>query len=119
MRDRVRPFDRRSKTMATFERSKQLLAESKAYLAGGVASSLRSAMKPAPLFAASGSGARIRDVDGNAYIDYLLAYGPLILGHCHPSIAARVQDSLMRGVAYGLQHEGEIELARRLTEVLP
>lgn len=97
----------------------QLLEESKRYLAGGVASTLRAAMKPTPLFAESGSGPRVRDVDGNEYIDYLLAYGPLILGHAHPSLTEGVNEALERGVTYGLQHTGEIELAKLLTEILP
>ncbi len=103
----------------SIEKSKQLLADSKQYLAGGVASSLRAAMKPTPLFVESGYGPRIRDVDGNEYIDYLLAYGPLILGHAHPSLAEGMSEALKRGVTYGLQHSGEIELAKLLTEILP
>jgi glutamate-1-semialdehyde 2,1-aminomutase len=101
------------------DKSKQLLTESKQYLAAGVASTLRAAMKPTPLFVESGSGPRIRDVDGNEYIDYLLAYGPLILGHAHPSLAEGMSDALKRGVTYGLQHYGEIELAKLLTDILP
>lgn len=101
------------------EKSKQLLSESKQYLAGGVASTLRASMKPTPLFVESGSGPRVRDVDGNEYIDYLLAYGPLILGHAHPSLAEGMNEALKRGVTYGLQHSGEIELAKLLTEILP
>lgn len=103
----------------TTTRSAAKFAESQTVLAGGVASSLRAAMKPVPLFAESGSGARIRDVDGNEYIDYLLAYGPLILGHANPSFNAKLSETLQRGATYGLQHEGEIALARRLTELLP
>jgi len=103
----------------SYETSKRLLAESKRYLSGGVASSLRSAMKPTPLFAESGSGPRVRDADGNEYIDYLLAYGPLILGHAHPSLTEGVSEALRNGVTYGLQHKGEIELAKLLTELLP
>lgn len=101
------------------EKSEQLFAESKRYLAGGVASTLRAAMKPMPLFAEAGYGPRVRDVDGNVYIDYLLAYGPLILGHAHPSLAEGLNKALQCGVAYGLQHRGEIELAKLLTEMLP
>jgi len=101
------------------DKSKQLLEESKKYLAGGVASTLRAAMKPTPLFAEAGSGPRVRDVDGNEYIDYLLAYGPLILGHAHPSLTEGVNEALKRGITYGLQHAGEIELAKLLTEILP
>jgi glutamate-1-semialdehyde 2,1-aminomutase len=103
----------------SYEESKRLLAESKRYLAGGVASSLRSAMKPTPLYAEYGSGARVRDADGNEYIDYLLAYGPLILGHAHPSLKEGVNEALLNSVTYGLQHKGEIELAKLLTELLP
>lgn len=105
--------------MRSYSRSKQLLEESSRYLAGGVSSSLRSAMKPTPLFAASAAGARVYDADGNVYIDYLMAYGPSILGHAHPTLTKRVGEAMARGITYGLQHEGEIELARKLTEVLP
>lgn len=101
------------------EKTNRMWNESKRYLAGGAASSLRLAMKPLPLFAASGEGARIRDVDGNVYIDYLLAYGPLILGHRHPSLTEALNGALSKGVTFGLQHEGEIALAKLLTELLP
>ena len=93
--------------------------ESKKYLAGGVASSLRAAMKPIPLFVESGHGSKIKDVDGNVYIDYQLAYGPLILGHAHPELTERVHEAMLRGYTYGLQHDGEIELAKKLVEILP
>lgn len=102
-----------------YQTSTELYEQSKKYLAGGVASSLRAAMKPTPLFAKSGSGARIKDVDGNEYIDYLLAYGPLILGHAHPALTKSVADAMSSGATYGLQHTGEIELAKLLTEILP
>jgi glutamate-1-semialdehyde 2,1-aminomutase len=105
--------------MKAFKASEQRFAESKVYLAGGVASSLRSAMKPLPLFVESGSGPRIRDVDGHEYIDYLLAYGPLILGHAHPVLTEKACNAMKTGVTHGLQHQGEIDLARRLTEILP
>lgn len=101
------------------DRSRQMLAEANQYLAGGVASSLRAAMKPTPLYAAGGKGARVYDVDGNEYIDYLLAYGPLILGHSHPLLNEKVYQAMQKGYTFGLQHEGEIALAKRLTEILP
>lgn len=99
--------------------SEQLYAESKQYLAGGVASTLRASMKPAPLFVESGKGAYVTDVDGNKYIDYLLAYGPLILGHAHPVLEEALSKASKLGFTYGLQHRGEIELAKLLTELLP
>lgn len=105
--------------MNSYQLSTEKLGESARYLAGGVASSLRAAMKPTPLFAESGKGARIKDVDGNEYIDYLLAYGPLILGHAHPVLTKKVHQAMQRGYTFGLQHEGEIQLAKRLTEILP
>lgn len=101
------------------ETSRQKYEESKRYLAQGVASSLRAAMKPVPIFAQSAAGSRLTDVDGNEYIDYMLGYGPLILGHAHPAFVKSVQAALTQGATYGVQHEGEIELSRRLTELLP
>lgn len=105
--------------MVKSQQSATLFAESKKYLAGGVASSLRASMKPVPIYAKSASGARLQDVDGNEYIDYLLAYGPLILGHAHPVLTGKIHEAMNNGYTYGLQHEGEIELAKLLTEVLP
>ncbi|NOU96172.1 aminotransferase class III-fold pyridoxal phosphate-dependent enzyme [Paenibacillus sp. LMG 31456] len=105
--------------MKTLDKSRVNYAESQAFLAGGVSSSLRSAMKPVPLFAAAGSGPRISDVDGNEYIDYLLGYGPLLLGHSNPAITDSIHAALKCGTTFGLQHTGEFELARRLTEALP
>lgn len=105
--------------MKTYDSSKAMLAEAKKYLAGGAASSLRSSMKPTPLYAAKGHGARVTDVDGNEYIDYLLAYGPLILGHANPVLTDAVVAAMNKGYTFGLQHDGEIELAKLLTEVLP
>lgn len=105
--------------MKSYRASVEMLKQSEKYLAGGVASSLRSAMKPTPLFARSAQGARICDVDGNEYIDYLLGYGPLILGHAHPELTEAIHEAMQKGFTYGLQHEGEIALAKRLTEILP
>lgn len=103
----------------SFERSKAKFQESKQYLAAGVASSLRASMKPTPIYVEKAKGPRVYDVDGNEYIDYLLAYGPLILGHANDELNNAVLSAMQRGYTYGLQHDGEIELARKLTEVLP
>jgi glutamate-1-semialdehyde 2,1-aminomutase len=105
--------------MKTYEKSRVKLADAKQVLAGGVASTLRGSMKPTPLYVESASGVIVKDVDGNEYIDYQLAYGPLILGHAHTGFNAKVSEAMAKGITYGLQHDGEIELARRLTEVLP
>ncbi|GAA3404487.1 aspartate aminotransferase family protein [Paenibacillus hodogayensis] len=105
--------------MPTYDKSRAKLAEAKQVLAGGVASTLRGSMKPTPLYVESASGVIVKDVDGNEYIDYQLAYGPLILGHAHAGFNERIANAMAKGITYGLQHDGEIELARRLTEVLP
>ncbi|WP_010268990.1 aspartate aminotransferase family protein [Paenibacillus senegalensis] len=105
--------------MLKITKSQQLLAESKQYLAGGVASSLRASMLPVPLYVEEARGARVKDVDGNEYIDYLLAYGPLILGHANPALNEAIAKAIDKGATYGLQHEGEIKLAKKLVELLP
>ncbi|MDR6553193.1 aspartate aminotransferase family protein [Paenibacillus qinlingensis] len=105
--------------MRTYEQSIAKHQAAKQHLAGGVASSLRASMKPTPLYAKSAKAACITDVDGNTYIDYLLAYGPLILGHAHDGLNESIHQALLNGATYGLQHDGEIKLADLLTEVLP
>ena len=93
--------------MPTWERSRALLERAKKSLAGGVSSPFR-AQFPVPLYLTEGHGARIRDVDGNAYIDYALAWGPLILGHTHPAMVEALGRQAARPHAYGQQHETEI-----------
>jgi glutamate-1-semialdehyde 2,1-aminomutase len=88
-------------------------------LAGGVSSSLRRAAKPYPLFFDHGSAAKVYDVDGNRYLDYGLAWGPLILGHAHPTVVEAVQRQAARGLTYGAQHELEFQTSELLTELIP
>jgi glutamate-1-semialdehyde 2,1-aminomutase len=99
--------------------SVQLWAESKKFLAGGVSSMLRAASKPQPLFFRAASGSRLTDVDGNSYIDYSLAWGPLILGHSHPQVVNAVAGQLARFQLLGAQHELEVRVARKLCETIP
>ena len=96
----------------------QMLERAKGSLASGVSSAFRAKSVPHPLYFDHGEGPRVTDVDGNSYIDYTLAWGPLILGHSHPAIAAAVEDTLRRGWDYGAQHEGEITVAERLVELI-
>lgn len=105
--------------MSKWNESHQLFEQSSQHLAGGVSSLLRRGAHPAPLFVERGAGSRLFDVDGNEYIDYVMAYGPLIHGHAHPVLVETVQKQLESGVTYGAQHRGEFELARRLTEHVP
>ena len=93
--------------------------EAKASLAGGVSSGLRRAQRPFPMYFESGSGSKIRDVDGNAYIDYTLAWGPLILGHAPEPVNQALASQLLKGHTWGAQHDLEIEVSRLLTSVIP
>ncbi len=99
-------------SLACFERSKRSLA-------GGVSSGLRRSARPYPLFFESGSGARVTDVDGNTYIDYTLAWGPLILGQAPAEVVEAVQRQAARGLTYGAQHDLEFEVAEQLTAIIP
>jgi glutamate-1-semialdehyde 2,1-aminomutase len=68
-----------------YANSRRMLARAAQSLTGGVSSPFR-AKAPVPLFFADAAGARMRDVDGNEFVDYALAWGPLILGHKHPKL---------------------------------
>ena len=87
-------------------------------LVGGVSSPFR-AKAPVPLYIAGGHGSRIEDVDGNSYIDYALAWGPLILGHSHPELCRAVAERAMGSHTFGAQHEDEFIVAERIRELVP
>ncbi|MCY3775856.1 MAG: aspartate aminotransferase family protein [Candidatus Aminicenantes bacterium] len=102
-----------------FRRSQELYQEACKVLAGGVSSHFRTLGRPHPMFFSEGRGARVRDVDGNEYIDFTLSQGPMLLGHSHPEVLERVRVEQSRGQLFAAQSELEIELARLLTRVLP
>jgi glutamate-1-semialdehyde 2,1-aminomutase len=77
------------------------------------------AQAPVPLYFADGCGCRLRDVDGNEYIDYALAWGPLILGHRHPTMVEALRRQVERPHLYGAQHELEFEVSERFQRVVP
>jgi glutamate-1-semialdehyde 2,1-aminomutase len=101
---------------ARHERASELRARALRRLPGGVGSNVRLASPTA--FFSRGQGARLWDVDGNEYIDYLLGQGPNFLGHAPPSVMAAVADACRNGIVYGAQHPLEVEAAERLCEVL-
>ena len=104
-------------------RSRELFERASAIIPGGAGSSARTVKfgwKPYPPFIASGSGARLRDVDGHEYIDYLLGLGPDILGHRHPAVTAAVAAAISEyGTSFGLPYELEIEAARKVVDAVP
>lgn len=98
--------------------SKELFEESKKYMPGGVNSPLR-AFEPYPFFVQRGEGQYLYDVDGNQYIDYCLAYGPLILGHAYPIVVDALKNRVSKGTAFGAPIENEIKLAKEVVNRIP
>ncbi len=102
-----------------YEKSKELYERSRRVIPGGVSSNIRSKWKPFPLFYSHGKGSRIWDVDGNEYIDYVLARGPLLLGHSPEPVLEAVRKQMERGLMYAGQHELEIEVAEKIAKLVP
>ncbi|NJD78731.1 MAG: glutamate-1-semialdehyde-2,1-aminomutase [Candidatus Methanoperedens sp.] len=100
------------------EKSKKLFDEAKRVLPGGVSSPVR-AIKPYPFYTKRANGSRITDIDGNEYIDYVMGYGPLLLGHNHPAIKDAVVRQLADGWLYGTPSELEVSLAREIIKLYP
>ena len=100
------------------EKSKKLYERAVNLMPSGVSSPVR-AVKPYPFYTAKAKGSKIYDADGNEFIDYCMAYGPLILGHCDERVKEAVKDQLERGWIYGTPIELEIEFAELLTKLYP
>ena len=102
-------------------RSQALFAQARQLFPGGVNSPVRAfrAVGGDPLFIQRGQGARLYDADGHAYIDYVLSWGPLILGHAHPRVVAALEQALGRGTSYGAPCEQELELAELVRSLMP
>ena len=102
-------------------KSKELFEQAKQVIPGGVNSPVRAfrSVGRDPLFIASGKGSRIRDVDGNEYIDYVGSWGPLILGHTDEEVLDAVREAASRGTSFGAPTEQEVQLAEKITEMVP
>ena len=101
-----------------YQASRELLARARQSLVGGVSSPFRAKL-PVPLYFEDAQGSRLTDVDGNEYIDYALAWGPLILGHRHPDLVTAMQRQAVRPHNYGAQHYLEIEVAEKIQALVP
>jgi len=103
------------------EKSLQLLEQAQAILPGGVSSPVRAfrAVGGQPLFIDRGKGPFLYDVDGNRYIDFVLSWGPLVLGHAHPDVVAALAQALERGTSYGAPSPLEIQLAEKIQSLMP
>jgi len=107
--------------MVHHDKSELLFENAKKYIPGGVNSPVRAFQSVGgnPPFIAWAQGSKIYDVDGNAYVDYVGSWGPMILGHRHPQVIEALKRALERGTSFGAPTEKEIELARMITEVVP
>lgn len=104
------------------EQSNQLYSEAVEYIVGGVNSPSRSYKAVgggAPVFMERAEGAYFWDVDGNRYIDYLAAYGPIITGHAHAHITAAITKAAANGTLYGTPTSLEVQFAKMLREAIP
>jgi glutamate-1-semialdehyde 2,1-aminomutase len=105
-----------------FARSQELFTEAQQIIPGGVTSARHpSKFIPGayPIFMNRGKGSRVWDVDGNEYIDWIMSFGPVVLGHCHPRIDRAVRKSLGEGFCFTMVHPSQNELARELIATIP
>jgi len=104
----------RPRSSAAYERAKSLIP-------GGVNSPVRAfkGVGGSPVFVAEASGCRFTDLDGNSYIDYVMSWGPLILGHAVPSVLEAIATAAARGTSYGAPTEAESELAELVIAMVP
>jgi len=102
-------------------RNTELLGRARALMPGGVSSPVRAfrAVGGEPPFIVEGSGSRVRDADGNEYIDLICSWGPLVAGHAHPAVVAAIVAQAQRGTTFGMPTPGEIALAERITLAMP
>ncbi len=102
-------------------RNEALFEEAKALLPGGVSSPVRAfgAVGGTPRFLVRGEGPYVWDVEGNRYLDYVLSWGPLILGHAHPEVVAAVKEAAEKGLSFGAPHPLELGLARLVRKAYP
>ncbi|MFA6679786.1 MAG: glutamate-1-semialdehyde 2,1-aminomutase [Candidatus Methanomethylophilaceae archaeon] len=100
------------------DRSLELYEESKRITPCGVSSPVR-AFKPFPLFITNGKGCKITDADGNQYIDFCMAYGPLITGHADPVVINAAKKQIDMGTVYGTPSYAELELLKKINLRVP
>lgn len=109
-------------TSSNRQSSDALYQDALTHIVGGVNSPSRSFKAVgggAPVYMERGEGAYFYDVDGNRYIDYLAAYGPIITGHAHPHIHEALVNASLKGLLYGTPHRLEVEFAKKLKQAIP
>jgi glutamate-1-semialdehyde 2,1-aminomutase len=103
------------------EKSCQAFLRAKKVIPGGVNSPVRAfkSVGRDPVFIERGAGARIWDIDGNSYLDYVASWGPLIVGHAHPEVVAAIKKAAETGTSYGAPTEIETDLAEEVLKAYP
>jgi glutamate-1-semialdehyde 2,1-aminomutase len=107
--------------MMDHSKSQALFQKAQTHIPGGVNSPVRAckSVGASPLFIDRAEGCRIYDADGNAFIDYIGSWGPMILGHRHPAVVEAIEKALRRGTSFGAPTEMEIELAQLIKAAMP
>ena len=102
-------------------RSRKLFEEAKKHIPGGVNSPVRAfrSVGGEPLFIKKAKGSKIVDADGKTYIDYVLSWGPMILGHTHPKVTAALKKAIANGTSFGAPTELEVTLAKMVKKAFP
>ena len=102
-------------------RSRKLFEEAKKHIPGGVNSPVRAfrSVGGEPLFIKKAKGSKIIDADGKTYIDYVLSWGPMILGHTHPTVTAALKKAIGNGTSFGAPTELEVTLAKMVKKAVP
>ncbi|MBI5103035.1 MAG: glutamate-1-semialdehyde 2,1-aminomutase [Nitrospirae bacterium] len=103
------------------KKSNELFKKAKRIIPGGVNSPVRAfkAVGGSPLFIESAKGSKIYDVDGNEYIDYVLSWGPMILGHSHPTVVKALKKATEKGTSFGAPTPLEVEIAEMVRKAYP
>lgn len=109
------------RTVLALDRSARLMERALKRIPGGVNSPVRAfrAVGGSPLFMDRGEGSLIFDADGNSYLDYVMSYGPLILGHAHPEVVGAIERATRRGTTFGAPTELEVEMAELVCDLVP
>jgi glutamate-1-semialdehyde 2,1-aminomutase len=102
-------------------RSIKLFEKAQHLISGGVNSPVRAfrSVGGQPRFIKRAKGARLYDLDGNTYIDYVLSWGPMILGHASPTVVSAIKNAAERGTSYGAPTELEVDLAAQIRDAFP
>ena len=110
-----------ARTMLAMDRSARLMERAVGLMPGGVNSPVRAfrSVGGDPLFMQRGEGSRIFDVDGKSYIDYVMSYGPLVLGHVYPEVIEAIETTARKGTTFGAPTGLEVELAETVCEAVP